>query len=160
MGRAKANTPARKVYEVNRRVRRKEKQFKNNINSSLLPLSMTSILWTEIYCPICEKVTKHRHTCKEDSPSIIQKIMSSPETEWECWACRTAKRKSVRTKEGALLTMYVKKDRTQQEAEKDPNRAAIECLAIALSQIEERLIRFEKMFSIKSKNRAIKIEYK
>jgi len=81
---------------------------------------MAGIYWRELYCSLCDKVTKHRHKVdlKNDN-GLDTEILTKPNLEWECWACRTKGRKSIRKAEALLKTEeknIIEKEREWKEA--------------------------------------------
>lgn len=110
---------------------------------------MTEKIWVDLYCSYCGKITKHCHTKREetglhhdstigeDAEPVLKAFNISPDADWECWACKTKGRKSIRkyAEDEAYLEFFIDKNKTQKEIWKNPNKSAIESLAKAVSYI-------------------------
>ncbi len=136
---------------------------------------MVQIFWRDLYCSSCGKITKHRHSIKGDikltKPGSVDSKLSKnladaytkPDTKWECWACRTKGKKSVRKaqpmfqEEGAFVTLYVNK-KTEEEASSNPDRATIDALAQVVSYLEDRLSYVENCLALEKKKRGIRVK--
>ena len=134
---------------------------------------MAKIFWMNLYCSTCGKNTKHCHTIKGtgehqdssikgDVEPLLNAFNISPDADWECWACKTKGRKSIRKYEedGAYITFFIDKNKTQEDVNKNPDRTAIESLAQVISYLEDRLASLEKTLALKKRKRGIKIKYR
>lgn len=62
-------------------------------------------------------------------------------------------------KKGYFMTLYVKKNETEEEAQKHPEMFAINCLAQIIAQQEKRIAYFEKLFLGKESKPMLNIIY-